>query len=89
MFHVNLYEEKEMQFDAGLVKDSEFLSTLENIKKHFSNSQVMDKLADVTAINAIKRLDGTYYINQLSGYSFEYGTFCYLVNLDGTLTKAL
>lgn len=87
LYHVNLWEERRMQFGIGTVKDRDFCATMDRIHELCCNPESLKNIKGINGIHVIKTMDGRYYINQISGYNNVIGAYCYMVHPDGKLTK--
>lgn len=87
LYHVDLWEEQQMQFGIGTVKVRDDYTTMDRIKEICCNPESLKKLKGISGIHVIKTMDGRYYINQISGYNNVIGAYCYMVHPDGKLTK--
>lgn len=88
-YRIDLWEEQEMEYGIGAVHVCDTFWQPEKIKEMISNWRVMENLKEINVINVIKRLDGSYYINQVSGYTYNTGMYCYMVFPDGALQRAI
>ena len=88
LYHVDLWEERKMQFGIGTTRLQEFYATKEKIKELCFNSETMRNVKGINGIHVIKLLDGRYYLNQIRGYNGYIGAYCYMVHPDGHLEKA-
>ena len=88
-FKINLWEEKTFSFGDGINKLFDTLWTFEKIKSLCYNFYILNdfNLKEINQINIVKRKDGMFYINQISGYNNKLGLFGFLVNPDNSLKK--
>lgn len=88
-YPIDLWEEQEMKYGIGLVHIRDTFWYLDEIKRKISNWRVMEKLKGINGLHVIKRLDGSYYLNQISGYTLNIGAYCYMVYPDGTIKREI
>ena len=88
-FKINLWEEKTFAFGDGIDKLFDTLWTFEKIKMLCYNFYILNdfNLPEINQINIIKRKDGSFYINQISGYNEEFGMFGFSVDSHNQLKK--
>ena len=86
---IDLWEEQQMEYGIGAVHVCDTFWLPEKIKEMISNWRVMENLKGINVLNVIKRLDGSYYLNQVSGYTYGTGMYCYMVCPDGALQRAI
>ena len=86
---IDLWEEQKMECGISAVHVCDTFWPPEKIKEMISNWRVMENLKGINALNVIKRLDDTYYLNQVSGYTYNTGMYCYVVCRDGALQRVI
>lgn len=86
-YKIDLWQEKAMRFGIGLERLHNAFWTIGKLKETCCNAKVIDGLKGINAINVIKRIDGTFCINQISGYTCDSGLYGYLVKPDNTLER--
>lgn len=86
---IDLWEERTFCFEDGIQRLFNTMWTFEKIKNLCYNFYILNNfnLKDINQINIIKRKNGTFYINQISGYNEELGLFGFLINPDNSLKK--
>jgi len=88
-YHIDLWEERQMEYGIGIVRLCDIYWWPERIKKSVSNWRMMEKLKGINGLHVIKRMDGSYYLNSISGYTYDKGMYLYMVHPDGTLTREI
>lgn len=86
-YAISLWEDQQMRYGIGAVHVCDTFWLPEKIKEMISNWHVMENLKGINGLEVIKRLDGSYYLNQVSGYTYNTGMYCYIVNPDGSLRR--
>lgn len=86
-YKVDIWKEKPMRYGTGLERMHDAFWSMDKLKEMCCNVKVLDGLKGINTINVIKRLDGTFYINQISGYTIRSGLYGYLVKSDSSLER--
>ncbi len=86
-YKVDLWQEKAMRYGTGLERMHDAFWAMDKLKETCCNAKVLDALKGINAINVIKRLDGTFCVNQISGYTISTGLYGYLVKPDNSLER--
>lgn len=86
-YHVNLWQENKMQYGDGIVKLFDTLWTMDKIKRLCSNADVLRNLKGINGIHIIQRFDGSFFINQISGYTDDTGLYGYSVGKNNSLLR--
>ena len=88
-FKINLWEEKTFSFGDGIDKLFDTFWTFEKIKSLCYNFYVLNNfnLKEINQINIIRRKDGMFYINQISGHNNKLGLFGFFFFFFNSLKK--
>lgn len=86
-YKIGLWKETKMPFGIGLERLHDERWPKDQLNEKCCNAKVIDRLKGINAIYVIKRLDGTFYVNQVCGYTDVTGLYGYTVNPDNTLDR--
>ena len=88
-YEIDLWEESEARFGIALNRLLETYWSTDKIRDTVSNWKIAKNIKGVTALHIVKRLDGSFFLNQISGYTDSTGMYCYMVGQDGKLVREI
>lgn len=81
MYHVNILEERKMQYGIGTIKVKDTIWN-ETMLSAYSGYDKMRKIKGINGVTVVNTLDDQKVVLQISGYNSNIGMFCYSYNPD-------
>lgn len=89
VIHVDWWEERRMEYGIGTTKIADTTRSVETLMHFCTNAYLLTPLKGVNGVQLIHTLDDKYVINQISGYTYATGMYCYMVQPDMTLERVI